>query len=175
MVEKLGLLGVGDEVGDVEEGGDVPDGVVREAPQSQRRRGPLRRRRRRFLGRRVLHGCFNRDFEREGCVAWAASGLSLLEAHVFNSIRYGRYQPMYIIRRNIWGLLSMHITVFNWSILLIPLFNTKNLFLYLIGGAPTYYQYYYHYLNCLSIEDFFLHPQDGNGYPKPEYLTGFTR
>ena len=66
MVEELGLLGLGDEVGDVEEGGDGPDGVVREAPQSQRRRGPLRRLRcRRFLGRRQ-HGCFHRDFERDG-------------------------------------------------------------------------------------------------------------
>lgn len=38
MVEKLGLLGVGDEAGDVEEGRDGADGVVREAPQRRRRR-----------------------------------------------------------------------------------------------------------------------------------------
>lgn len=52
MVEKLGLLGVGDEAGDVEEGRDGADGVVREAPQRRRRR------RRWFLGRLVvLHCC----------------------------------------------------------------------------------------------------------------------
>lgn len=45
MVEKLGLLGVGDESGDVEEGRDGADGVVREAPQ------------RRLLGRLVLLHC----------------------------------------------------------------------------------------------------------------------
>lgn len=70
VVEELGLLGVGDEVGDVEEGGDVPDGVVGEASQGQRRGGPLPLLLgggRRVLGRRVLHCCCCwLQFEAEG-------------------------------------------------------------------------------------------------------------
>ena len=59
-MEELGLLGVGDEVGDVEEGWDSTGGVLGKASEGQRRGGPLPlllRGGRRVLGRRDLHCC----------------------------------------------------------------------------------------------------------------------
>lgn len=71
MVEEPRLLGPGDEVGDIEDGGDGAYGVLLEAPQGRRRRGLLLRLlRRRFLGRLLLHYCFeSRRMHVPGAVA----------------------------------------------------------------------------------------------------------
>lgn len=57
MVEEPRLLGPGDEVGDIEDGGDGAYGVAPEAPQGRRRRGLLLLRHRRFLDRLLLRYC----------------------------------------------------------------------------------------------------------------------